>query len=664
MMKRTTLFRCSIAFFLGISASICARAKTDIPEWLQAALKEDHSGWEESASSLVLLDSGEINYLPEGKLKKVFRSAVRLNKQDGLAEVFPGLPYDANTDKILNLRAWIISPDGKKIKSYGRADFIDVSAQLDEIWTAERVVTFNRKEAVGVGGVLAWELQVEAQSGMSDCRWPFRMRQPVLASIFTVTPLPRGKLVSHAASQQTPKPETGETPGSLRWTMRRIHPLPTTEEDSEFCPTPLTISVRCISDDNLSGRLETWGSFAGLAADIVEPQIVADATVTAKAIMLAKGQNGRWERIRAITEYVQKQISYLSVSLGKDSLAGYRPHLPAEVIKNGLGDCKDKATLTAALLRQLGEKAWVVLLNSGHPREVEPEWPSASFNHAIVGITAGDDAPPGWPQIDGGVLGKLILFDATDPATPLGGFAQSDQGGYGLVVSKQTTGLVALPMESPAENKLSRTVTGKLTESGNVEAEVEEIRTGSNGAIDHFIRINQGSEKFTHSLETRLHETMPLIHGLKWKDDWSAPGACSRLNYSFAAEHVGQQVGSEILLVCPRLLNRRLRQNAWPKREEGLFWLPARGIHEVVTLQLPDRSTTETLPAAWQQTLASGTASVSYRLSGQTLTYEFNLEQKAGLFGQAEYEQLQIFYEKIDEAERRAIIVRRPQNHS
>jgi hypothetical protein len=258
----------------------------------------------------------------------------------------------------------------------------------------------------------------------------------------------------------------------------------------------------------------------------------------------------------------------------------------------------------------------------------------------------------------------LILFDATDPGVPLGVLPEADQGGFGIVVSKATAGLVALPTESPAENGLSRHVTGKITESGDILAEVEEIRTGSNSAVDHYLRTNQGSEKFTHSLETRLHETMPLIQGLKWNDDWSAPGACSRLNYSFVAERVAQQVGSEILLVSPRLINRKLEHNAWPKREEGLFWLPARGIHEVVTLNLPDHFTLEALPAAWQQTLASATASVSYRLSGQTLTYEFNLEQKAGLFNQTEYEQLRLFYGKLDETDRRVVIVHRPQKNS
>ena len=645
-------------------ACVDARAKADAPDWVQAALQEDASGWQNHASSLRLLDRGDVEYLPGGKVRKTFRAIVRLKKKDGLAEVVPNLPYDANTDKILSTQAWIISSDGKKTRSYGRADFADVVAELDQhFWNAERVVVFNRKEEVDVGGVLAWEFRVEARTGMHDCRWYFQGRQPVLKSIFTVTPLAKGKLVSFAHSKKVPEPEAGETPGSLRWTLHRIRPLPK-ETARLFFPTPMLVSVRCISDDSLAGRLETWGGFASLAADIIEPQIVASETVATKATALVTGRTGRWDRIRAVTEFVQKQIAYLSVSLGEDSLAGYRPHLPAEVLKNGLGDCKDKATLTAALLRQLGEKSWVVLVNAGNPCHVALEWPSASFNHAIVAIAAGDDAPAGWPQVDGGVLGKLILFDATDPSVPLGVLPEADQGGRGIVVSKQTVGLALLPTEDPAENKLARHVTGTITETGDIDAQVEEIRTGSSGAVDHYVRVNQGPKKFTHSLEVRLHDAMPLIKNLKWKDDWSIEGAQSRLSYSFLAEHAAQQAGRDMLLVCPRLMTRTLGRTPGGEDEEGLFWLPARSIHEEVTLHLPEGFSLEALPAVWQQAKLSSTASVSYRQSDQTLSYEFNLEQKAGLFGRAEYEALQTFYRTVDEMERRPVVMHRTRKES
>ena len=189
----------------------------------------------------------------------------------------------------------------------------------------------------------------------------------------------------------------------------------------------------------------------------------------------------------------------------------------------------------------------------------------------------------------------------------------------------------------------------KIDEIGNIETEVEETRTGSSGAVDHHTRINQGPEKFTHSLETRLHDAMPLIKNLKWKDEWNLTNARSQLNYSFLAENGAQRASSDLLLVCPRLLNRNLRQSPWKKGEEGQFWLRAFGIHEVVTLSIPDGFALGTLPTAWQQTTPAATSSISYRLSGQTLTYEFDLKQNASLFHQAEYETLRTFYRTTDD---------------
>ena len=651
----------AILFGFVLSACMAAGAKAEAPQWVRAALKEEDPGWGQNAPSLVLLNCGAVDYLPGGRIRETYRVVVRLQKQDGLAEVYPHLMYNADTDKVLSLQAGSISPDGKTTKTYGRSDFLDVVAEFNHlVWNARRVVTFSARGDVKVGGVLAWEIQKESATGMQDCRWFFRMRQPVLNSVFTVTPVAEGKLVAFSQGRKCPEPVSGEKPGSLCWTQNRLRASPEAEEGT-FLPTPMMVAVRCVSAGSLAKRLETWGGFAALAEEIIEPRIVDDEAVAAKAALLVKGRTERWERVRAITEFAQKEIAYLSVTLDKDSLAGYRPHLPAEVIKTGFGDCKDKAALTCALLRHIGERAWVVLVNARNPRGALPEWPSASFNHAIVAIAAGEAAPADWPQIDGGALGRLILFDATAASIPFGVLPEWDQGGYCLVVSKQTDGLAPLPMESPAGNRLERRLTGMITETGDIDAAVEEPLGGSHGAVDHYLQINQGQEKYTHSLESRLHDTMPLIHDLKWKAEWSVEGARSRLNYSFVAERAVPLASRDMLLVCPCLLNRNLRHGPWKKDQEGLFWQPARGIHEEVSLRIPEGFEAGSTPGGWRQETASASASITYRLSGQTLTYVFELEQKAGLLDHSDYETLRAFYQKLEEADRRPVVVRRLQ---
>ena len=67
----------------------------------------------------------------------------------------------------------------------------------------------------------------------------------------------------------------------------------------------------------------------------------------------------------------------------------------------------------------------------------------------------------------------------------------------------------------------------------------------------------------------------------------------------------------------------------------------------------------EDLPSAWHQELPNANDSVQYRMEGVDLVYEFNLEQQGGAYKKADYETLRVFYQKLSEAERRSVVLRR-----
>jgi len=276
----------------------------------------------------------------------------------------------------------------------------------------------------------------------------------------------------------------------------------------------------------------------------------------------------------------------LALTLEKDSLAGYRPHFPAEALKTRLGDCKDKASLMAALLRACGENGYVVLVNAGNPGGVRPEWPSASFNHAIVAIPADDRVQARWPKIDGGPLGPLVLFDPRIQS-PFRLLPIPDQAGYGLVVSRDTPDLVTLPTETPEESRFIRGIEGTLTEFGDITAKVSETETGSNAARVHFARANSGKERFTHSLEALLHETMPLTKELTWKEDWAQDDVTTTLTYQFTAERGVKSAGQDMLLIPPGLIGFNLHRASWDRDLQGQVWLSGHTWREAVALKLP-----------------------------------------------------------------------------
>lgn len=104
------------------------------------------------------------------------------------------------------------------------------------------------------------------------------------------------------------------------------------------------------------------------------------AAIQAKAAELTKGLPGDTEKIRAIYNFVSLKFHYIGLDFG---IGRYQPHAADDVLDNGYGDCKDKHTLLAALLKAAGYEAWPVLIHL--ERKLDPDVPSpAQFNHVIT----------------------------------------------------------------------------------------------------------------------------------------------------------------------------------------------------------------------------------------------------------------------------------------
>ncbi|MGQ9801984.1 MAG: transglutaminase-like domain-containing protein [Candidatus Saccharicenans sp.] len=75
-----------------------------------------------------------------------------------------------------------------------------------------------------------------------------------------------------------------------------------------------------------------------------------DEKVRVKAGELISGLTDLRAQIEKLAAFVQQEIRYVSIQIG---IGGYQPHPAPEILANRYGDCKDKATLLAALLSYL-----------------------------------------------------------------------------------------------------------------------------------------------------------------------------------------------------------------------------------------------------------------------------------------------------------------------
>ncbi len=640
-------------------ASVSRATAAQTPAWLTPLLSAPAPAANLESSAVMLLDESRFQLLPGGKVRETDRQVTRIVTSNTNNVFLSGSAYNANTDHILKAQAWVVSPDGHKTEAYGRSNFLDVVAEANNnYWHSGRVICFVPTEKLQVGGVAAVELDIERETGFVGTSWQFRKWHPVGRSHFEVVPLPGQELAYHASSTLIPAPVHGSTPGSLSWEMQNIAVLPSNLPDG-FIPNPLTVMVRSQTSGSRADAIPTWEQIAGRAAGIIEPRMLAAPAVVLQANAVLKGKVTRWERIRALCEYVQKRISYLSVTLDKDSLADMRPQPPENVLRSQLGDCKDKSALLATMLRSAGEKACAILVFFGNPRAVEPTWPSLVFNHVVVGIAANGDIPARWPVVDGGALGRLVLFDPTDPDTPLGALPQGDQGGFGLIVSEDSRELVALPTEDPEVGGLTRHLTGELSADGQLKADVEERLVGWSSGSTHGARVKMGAEKFRQQLENTLHAFLQRLSDLSWTEEWDAAEASSQLAYHFRADHVFRSVGSDAVLLSPRLVGGDFHYDLWRTDCEGVVWLQAKGVTEEDRLLLPEGFVAESLPSDWHQELPGFRAMVAYRLEGRTLIFTRRIYRHACLLGKTDHDAIYHLSQKLEEAERRPVILRR-----
>jgi tetratricopeptide (TPR) repeat protein len=180
---------------------------------------------------------------------------------------------------------------------------------------------------------------------------------------------------------------------------------------------------------------KSWQDVAARYSEIIDQKIgdgSAVAKITAKAVGDAKDPREIAARLVAV---IARDIRYAGVEFGEGSIM---PRTPTETLSNKYGDCKDKATLLVAMLRQAGVRAHTALLRSGIGYDVEPDLPGLGhFNHVIV-VTEGESP---------------IWIDPTDEFARAGELPDSDQGRLALIAKNDTVALTPTPLADSSANR-------------------------------------------------------------------------------------------------------------------------------------------------------------------------------------------------------------------
>jgi len=192
----------------------------------------------------------------------------------------------------------------------------------------------------------------------------------------------------------------------------------------------------------------SWQEVARAYHGIVDRQV--EASDLGNVDVPGEELPSQWEQIAARVAWMQSAVRYTGINLGEAAIV---PRPPAQTLARRYGDCKDKATLLVAALRELGIPAYVALLRAGSPDDIDPEMPglgAGGFDHVIVYV-------PGTPA---------LWIDATDPYSALGELPAADQGRLALIASPNTERLIRTPVTGADDNRISETREVFLPELG------------------------------------------------------------------------------------------------------------------------------------------------------------------------------------------------------
>ena len=132
----------------------------------------------------------------------------------------------------------------------------------------------------------------------------------------------------------------------------------------------------------------SWRDVATWYWHLVEEQLAPDEELRKTARGLVKPGMAEAERVRAVYNFVIANTRYVGLEFG---IHGYKPYKVSQVLARRFGDCKDKASLMIALLREVGVPAELVLVRTRRGGLLDAQPASlAVFDHAIVYVPSLD----------------------------------------------------------------------------------------------------------------------------------------------------------------------------------------------------------------------------------------------------------------------------------
>ncbi len=418
------------------------------------------------------------------------------------------------------------------------------------------------------------------------------------------------------------KPVINESAGRRVYTWTSSQLKPTRKDNKENASSPKEKNKPDVGWTTFHSWQEVGAWYRALAA----PRTVPTDALRAQAGEIAHQAKSPGEQARAIYGFVSSRVRYVGIDFG---IGRYQPHMPAEVLANQYGDCKDKDTLLEALLHAEGIAAAPALI--GVNLEMVPELPSpAFFNHVITTVT---------------LPGGRVWLDSTPGVSPFEVLMQPLRDKQALVIpASGDAALERTPAQTPFPFADRFEATATLTSDGELNGKVNISFRSDNEIVVRLIaqslapaQWDQGTQYLANLLGfsgTTSNSTFGRA------DDTSLP---MQVAYDYTRKPYGDWDNLRIVPLFP-VIALAAAPDKQPADEIELGSLRTESV--VNRIKLPD-GYTATAPNAVHVKTPFATYDETYKLEKGELTAERKLVILATKLAPASWEQYKQFTKDI-----------------
>jgi len=612
------------------------------PKELVAAAEKVSAG---DAGFVVLLDEANYSFEADGKSHTTQRHVYRIVDDSAIDQLgtieVPWAPWYNDRPTVV---ARVISKDGT-VHTLDSKAIVEAPAREDlDIFSDNRVLRAPLP-GVAVGSVVEYVIEFNGNNPIGDAGasdiFLFGGYAPTQRTRMTIDG--PASLEPRIVNKTDLQAKTEEKNGR-RITTFETGRIEGRKDFEAFLPFD-TISLPYVAFSTGS----SWRNLATRYSEIVDKQIAGNDLKKFVHDAIGNATERRDVIARALAA-VEKNVRYAGVEVGESSIV---PRPPRTVLGNKYGDCKDKATLLVAMLREAGISAHVALLRAGEDFDVHPDLPGMGrFNHAIVRVDATAKDPAMW-------------VDPTDDFAHAGDLPSQDQGRLALIAAGDTSGLTKTPETPSTGNKYSETRTYSLPEDGKAHVtEVSETVTGSEDSFQRHYYAESDRTKYREQIESyvKSYYSAKKLEKIEATDphDLTKPFRVT-IEASEAETGVARDGDAAVAFHPANLLNWLpfpLRNYGDDRAEEsrkkrvGEFVFPAAGLREwTYRIVPPTGYAVRTLPP--NETTKLGTTTLTKEYTAQpdgSVTAVLRFDSGPRRISAADFEQTRAALKKIFEA--------------